>query len=465
MFDLFERLPLRLIPLSPIHVGTGEVLNWTEAVVDAEHRQILRFRPEDLAAGLPASERAKLDKLGEYALRDDFEVARFIGQAQQFLKSNIRQLRRISYSRSAITADLARDLDSRTGVSRSATANCGTVQALEISEAMLDPRSGRPMLAGSGIKGALKTAWLDYISPRQLPGFHEDPFSQIMLEDFISGPAASTAILIANNVKRRPRAVGSAAPPSLPVKVVAIVPGPHAVFSGALRVRIRQSTTGPTVIRPAELLKHCHDFHSALWRFHLPYMAHHAPSWWLQAIDSLLNEGPRSDLALVRVGKFCTAEAKRIRVRVSRSEHRDLGAGTTFWMAGDSEPRNRLPFGWALLLWGATPAPSIIERIATEHPWQTLLSRAVTTPAGDEQAVAEQPTDDAALHPELRNMQALFSQGSLHENYLKNELKRAQNYDSEKRSAVRDWVQQHYKQVVPQKFKHKPIEDLLARLK
>lgn len=478
-----DRRALRLAPLSPIHVGTGNDLDWMRALVTPKDRLLHRFDPRGLP--LKPEQLRSFEALGQAALHDAVaDPVGFIGRAQQQLKAVEREIRAGATSRSGVLCRLAERLESMTGTTRGAArAPRDVAQTLAVAEMVFDLRSGLPILPGSGLKGALRTAALAaletngrtdqegvaYEKSLGFPGFAEDPFSHVAVDDVRFGPTARSAVLVARNVKRRPR--DDRPTSSLPVNVVALLPGG---IPGALELRLVPRGGNTTGSQPVldDLLDQCHRFHRDLWSAQKADLDRHASEWWMQAMNHLVNQaGPDERCALVRIGKFGTAESKTtsaraIRVRAPKSESHKLPEGTTFWLAGDHDDRRGIPFGWALLEWGdgKSLAAELAEKFQSEKPWAD-----VTLPASFGTAVAA--TGSTLSIPlghsgeEIARMEALLVQNKLSEDFLKSVIRRAGDFpDSADRVAIRDWIAPRLAQLVRQSFRRAPIEAALKKL-
>lgn len=480
----FEFIPLRLTPLSPIHIGTGEDLSWLGTCLDIAKGQVIRYRSEDLVQSLPQQARTRLDNLGKRALEPSLSVVDFIIEVQQFLKNNIDVARHARSSVSAIAPRLLKRMDEMTGVRRrTTTAPSDTIAAIAIAEAMIDPRSGGACIAGSGVKGALRTAWLDRLAgtmtanldwkeyQRQLLGgtFDQDPFSQVMVEDFRPSNVENTAIVVARNTKRVSK---PGRRQELPVQVAAIVPGSAVDFRGALRSKPRSG--GPKSISPKELLRQCHVYHSSHWREQRDDLVHHVPEWWHHAMDRLVERTDLQDNScLIRIGKFATAESKttrdrKIKVGVSRSES-DRPHGTTFWLSGDHGDEQGLPFGWALLDLGnelQTDLPSMFHR---NLPWQAIAGISTGTVERHASNVnvegpsAESDTPSGKL---VGQFETLLKRNQLSFDLLRADLKRAQTWSASDKAILFSWISSRYRDFpFIKRHQYRLIDELLAKLK
>lgn len=470
MAEWLDRRALRLTPLSPIHIGAGDSFDWTRSVLDTSASQVVVFDSGALQFG--ESQRRKLEALGEKALLNRLDPADFIKRAQQFFKSEIGAVRQARESSHAIMPGVLRRLDELTGMS--ARADKKAVQAMAIEKAMADPRSGRPVVPGSGVKGALRTAWIDnagsaLVDDRAEPKGKFDPFSQIAVEDFSADAPIRSGIVLARNVKRdRPAKAPNAS--GLPIRVEAILPSATVSFVGALRGR----RTNPDAhwIGLETLLEYARRFHVGHWKEQLQQMRDLADGWWMDAMDRLIPTLP-GEAVLLRLGKLCSAESKtverrEIQVRAPRKEKRRHG--TTFWLAGDEGEARGLPFGWALLEPAENHgrAADLLEGFRRHAPWRDLR---LDAPAARPPVVEPSGPNVTQAAPEpwrqtILDLQTKLERGQLSEDYLKSAVNQALRFDeAAHRAAVREWIAGHYKQVIRQAYRHRNFETFLAKLK
>jgi hypothetical protein len=258
-----------------------------------------------------------------------------------------------------------------------------------IQRLIRDAASHNPVLYGSSLKGMLRTAWLDSLAKdnnrqdddirqsyqKKLLDYgsvDQDPFRQIKVADAYSKNPLANVVLEAANYGRRSDEA------KLPVYLEAMVPLPDMALQGELR-RHTSDTLDP--ISLPELLKQAHHFHMEHWQLlGLDKHPSCAP-WWSTAMRELLPQLALERRAiLLRVGKLATAESKttrhrNIKVKIG-AEFKNLAHGTTFWLAGDRDDQQRLPFGWLLLEFGEPDAAvqaaknALLDACKQYAPWR-----------------------------------------------------------------------------------------------
>ena len=216
--DFLSCCRLDLTPLSPVHIGSGEDMDPTGYVLDGD--ALYEFSPSTLAAVLDEADRSRL--LG---LVDGAQGERALTAVRQFLFER-RDGLVAQASRAVRAAPGVRDLyEQRIGTV--AQAETRAINKLEIERTFSHPDTRAPILPGSSLKGAIRTALLDRENDgrdledreksRELQqrlfayrGFETDPMRLVHVEDAMGsgGPAtndlaADTAIAFAVNRKKR----------------------------------------------------------------------------------------------------------------------------------------------------------------------------------------------------------------------------------------------------------------------
>lgn len=374
MTHFVEQHSFSLTPLSPIHVGAGEDLDWTTSYIDGS--ALVLFDSIRVAIRLEEKTLAAIDKaLG------NADPSRIICDLQRVYRENRAALSQGARRFVSVLPDLAEHMQNALGQVSQREDRRSIVNELAVARTMVEPLLQRPYIPGSTLKGAIRTAWLDALpavrgrkdgsldESAMLGGsFDKDPFRLVGVADLSSDAGARTVIVEARNVRRQVSTSGRDEGKGLPVRVEAIAP----FLAGALRGGVvLRKLNGKTLERDVqlatpeldEILTRINRFHIGLFRAQreqLRGLRHHVDQDWLSSMETLvgrIDKGEGRKVGLVRIGKFCTAEAKtvserQISVRVGRSQTDKRRNGTTFWLAGDRMASGRLPFGWALIEFG-----------------------------------------------------------------------------------------------------------------
>ncbi|MFN3370889.1 MAG: RAMP superfamily CRISPR-associated protein [Sphingomonadaceae bacterium] len=369
------RHPVVLTPLSPIHIGSGEDLDWTRAVPDPSRPELMLFDP--LAVRLPANEAEKLAKLST------LDGAEAIIRLQQLLSANVAHLGRAESGRIGLTDQEHKRLKASFGRNtQAAQRGAGQVaNQIAIARHALDP-AGRPYVPGSSLKGALRTAEVarrdavenrgSHHAPREdksdpsdrlLGKFAASPFARLFVSDLLPSGDWRGLIAEVRNERRLPKE--HMGPKGVPVRVELIRPFLPGALAGDIREHLARGApdAGRQFLPLTDLLKTTHGFHAQLFAFfegELQKANRNLLPGWLQGVRGLLaaeevataiGEGRA---ALVRLGKFGSAESKTVAWRAVRIPQAANKGGQewvlhpyTLWLADLGA--HRLPLGWALL--------------------------------------------------------------------------------------------------------------------
>jgi CRISPR-associated protein Csm5 len=382
MTRFLDSQPLCLTPLSPIHIGTGEDIDWTNAVFEGD--RLVPFDP--LAVNLPQHVLSELDRAAS-----ERNATKAILQLQQIFRKYSTIFAAAANGASTILPPgIANELRSKIGnnVQREDPRN-PVVSQLRIERTMINNTSGRPLIPGSSLKGMLRTAEIarrdgDGNPPPKLPrpnvdssaleelvGRFRGPFSKLSLSDLIAAEEQCSVVVTARGVRRKPRD-REQGNKGIPLKVEAIVPFVAGGFSGDLRVvKSRGSDDGVPSLDFSQLLKTAHNFHINLFSFFRSQIeldpARSYLKGWLDGIEKLVRQVADENIALVRVGKYGSAESKTVanrNVRIPQAKERakqNVLNPYTIWLADPGVERHRLPFGWALLELAEKPGTAVKE--------------------------------------------------------------------------------------------------------
>lgn len=153
--SLDQHWQLSITPLAPVHLGSGQDYEPTGYVIDEE----TLYEFDGLAAlkALPEQERTKLS-----GILDGKPTQDMLRRVQSFFHSNRDRLIAVSRRCVQVNATVEAFYRERIGQVAQHEARGQAVQnRLEIERTAFNPYSGAPILPGSGLKGAIRTALLD----------------------------------------------------------------------------------------------------------------------------------------------------------------------------------------------------------------------------------------------------------------------------------------------------------------
>ena len=388
---------LAITPLSPVHLGSGQDYEPTGYVIDDG----ALFEFDGLAAlgVLPGAERAKLGNIlngrpTQAMLRQ--VQAFFYGNRDRLIAAS-RRVVRVSPSMEAFYGD-------RIGpVAQRETGGREVQNRLEIERTAYNPVNGAPILPGSGIKGAIRTALLDVANdgrslPPELKGdrsanlklqqllfryrpgkFELDPMRLVRLADAapVAPHALATQVHFAVNRKKQPvtvngRLVDSQAEQKGLYQLLECLPS---FQERAFRSQLSIQDTGAVESRhwpDATLRFDLEVIATACNRFYRPILEQETrllrergflDEGWDESLQRLL-QGPAGDALesnrafLLRVGRHSGAESvtlngvRDIKIIKGRGERPEwLPAAKTLWLAAEDpgQQQGLLPFGWLLI--------------------------------------------------------------------------------------------------------------------
>ena len=420
--DFLSCCRLDVTPLSPIHIGSGEDMDPTSYVLDGD--ALYEFSPSALATVLDEADRNRLLRLvdgaqGERALTT---VRKFIFERRDGLVARASRVVRA-------VAGVRELYESRLGAVAQAETKANN--KLEIERTFSHPDTRAPILPGSSLKGAIRTALLDRendgrdlerkeksLEPRQLSlelqkrlfdygGFEADPMRLVHVEDAMGSGGfamddltAETAIAFAVNRKKRKitnkdgREVRSQAEQKGLYQTLEVVPALRwRAFRGGLRLHRTDLHNGR--MPRADLRWTAADIAGACNRFYRQHFARETEALrergllderWYDTVQRLMEEGLHERLDsnrafLLRVGRHSGAESvtldgvRNIRIKTPRDqEDRFEEEATTWWLASEriDASSGLLPFGWVLVEMTEgdgepAPSPGIAEVLDSFH--------------------------------------------------------------------------------------------------
>lgn len=161
--NTMESVTLHITPLSPVHVGIGEDYEPTNYVMEEE----ALFAFDSDVANRVLTERQRKDLL-EMVSKPTRRAEDMIKQVQDFFYNNRKPLAAASSHFLPVSAGVFDLYQKRVG--QSANRESGgksVVNKLEIQRTFFNPYSQQPIIPGSSIKGAIRTALLDEVNDGQ----------------------------------------------------------------------------------------------------------------------------------------------------------------------------------------------------------------------------------------------------------------------------------------------------------
>lgn len=430
----FSAYRLLFTPLSPIHIGTGDSYEPTNYVIEGD--TLHEFDTGSVVEALSATDRQTLNAIVTRSPDDTM-----IKAVQKFFHDRRATLMSRAVHRIPVQAGVVRLYGDRVGqTAQQESAGRRVINQLEINRTAYNPVTRLPVLMGSSVKGAIRTALLDQVnagrSTTEREGLHPfqgkadlfryydrrpvcelDPMRLVQIGDagWQGEPGLPAAeIVFAVNRKKAPIVdrqgnQRSTRADSGPDQILECVPGlRYRAFAGQLNVQLLDGVNKPGEVPPADLRFDMNRIAHACNAFYRPILQNEigllSQRRFLDADrGKALNEILESSLLdgggafLLRVGRHCGAESvtvngvRKIKIIQGRERgSRDGTAATTVWLAARERDQHSglLPFGWVLVEYvtlGKKPedhAPvlkSLCEgRLQFAHKWAQSLKTKLT---------------------------------------------------------------------------------------
>ena len=160
MTHFLDHYTLRYTPLSPVHIGTDESYEPTNYIID--DNTLYEYEIEGALNSLTTKDRAKLDEIVRKP------NAQMIKSVQKFFYDKREALKPWAINAIPVLEGVANFYNSRVGKVANHEGGGGEViHNLEINRCAYNPINRQPVLFGSSIKGAIRTALLNHLNKNQ----------------------------------------------------------------------------------------------------------------------------------------------------------------------------------------------------------------------------------------------------------------------------------------------------------
>jgi CRISPR-associated protein Csm5 len=392
MNRFLDVVPLALTPLTPIHIGCGEDFEPTNYVIDGG--SLYHFAPTRLAL---TEQEGKLLIQSANGRGDDA-----IRSVQRFFHERRSRCREASRLEMSVAGGVAEQYASRIGqVAQRERIGRAVTNQLQIERTAHHPHTGLPYLPGSGLKGAIRTAWLNHLDqgppivrdPRERPTerstdveadllggqFASDPFRLVDVAD-ASGLEVRSHICFAVDRRKESRTDRDGRPidKDLSVCCEVIRGGQFRAFRSEIRFDLLPASVKPEnekrIANFEALARACNKFYRERLSSELPVLKRLSGETWVAQFSGMIESlGPAFEegrAMLLRVGRHSGAESvtldryRWIAIRGRRGQSRWAREPTTIWLAAESQNASAgmLPFGWLLVERSDTAAPEQFVR-------------------------------------------------------------------------------------------------------
>jgi len=400
--NFLEAYELAISTLSPVHIGCGEDYEPTNYVID--DKTLYAFDPATLMARLDQPQRDELAR----ALDDRNPVL----AAQRFFFRHKDSVKKIALHSAPVAPAAVDFYASRIGqVANREQNGRQVINKLEIARHAFDPVSGLPILPGSSLKGAMRTAILEKLrAGRRYPlsdqdagkhgiasrkaremecdilegSFQTDPLRLLKVSDCVFRPGSYKAknaqgeeirrerqprtILFQANRKKRPNQFDANG--NIETLLECVPGGQPKAFAGQLAIELKANRSAHTPRRQIDLpflVSACNDFYLARFEQELAMLEQNqyvSAAWAANARKRLAPDGlwgkliERGEGFLLRIGRHSGAESVTIdaprKIKIMKGRDNPVAWGseaTTVWLAA-REPGARTgmqPFGWVFV--------------------------------------------------------------------------------------------------------------------
>ncbi|HOV89753.1 MAG TPA: type III-A CRISPR-associated RAMP protein Csm5 [Syntrophorhabdaceae bacterium] len=374
-------LKIRLRVLSPIHIGCDDAYEPTSFVIDENQKKLIHFDPADFIKKLTPEQRSKFIQIcSEEALLPIFK----------FVKQAFNQ--GIPGRRVDIAAGLLEHY--RDMLKKSSYNQKEIINQFTINRTAYNPQTNKPYIPGTSIKGAIRTAYLNYLAANNtkknamqnlknieiellMGKFDTDPLRMVKVSDLQPVEQVQTKIVYGVNKKKeisdskedtiresaqilaygvnKKKEISDRATraSSGPLQIFEVIES-GVVFEGVINIDKPEKTSGiKTPIDQATLFKAIHQHYSKL--YEQENVSIKKCGFKQLSLDSYL-EGFGKTYYLIRLGRHSGAEAvtiegyRKIHIRQAK---KILDHSTTLWLASEfprpKENNGLTPFGWAML--------------------------------------------------------------------------------------------------------------------
>lgn len=384
----YSNATLHITPISPVHIGTSQDFEPTNYVMD--EGILFHYETDALIAVLSEDDKGKLAAI----VTGKTEAARLIPLIRGFFYDQRDKL--IAFATHALPVSSGVHELYAQRVKSLANKESGgqdVINKLAIERTFYNPFDQKPIIPGSSIKGAIRTAILDHLNngkPTNLRNkelqeqllkgkFQTDPLRLISLADTICNPENqfSTEVLFAVDRKKKKtikdgNVVRSMAEDNgLYQLLETISPFQHRAFKSSLTIQQLQgiNVAGKTPDKAlswsiTELAGICNRFYRKRFEEEIKILKERSylnQEWQTLADDCLAGEIAErlntNSAFLLRVGRHSGAESvtldgvRSIKILEGKGNSSKKPNSTTLWLAAENEKDSAdlLPFGWLLV--------------------------------------------------------------------------------------------------------------------
>ncbi|MFA5646362.1 MAG: type III-A CRISPR-associated RAMP protein Csm5 [Candidatus Ratteibacteria bacterium] len=326
--------------LSPLHIGCGEEYTPVEFIIDDRENVMKRFQPLDFCATLSPAKKKEFTDLCMYA-KNPIEIYKFV-------KTHYNNS--LSVQEIAISKEIARKYQEM--LSRASSS--GDINRFSIARTLFHSHSMLPYIPGSALKGAIRTAYLSWLSDKypninskelekellarsvEKKSLEKDPFQYLKISDLSPSFGTQNTQKIVYAVNRKKKSSKKGRGPAQMLETIQ----QGSIFTGTLSIQEENTFTWKNIKEAIKI------HYSSIWEDDNEVLK--------KTGISEISDRQGTGITL-RMGRHSGAEAvtmrqyRKIKIR-TRTNYQILKNATTIWLASEeSKPlslEKTLPFGW-----------------------------------------------------------------------------------------------------------------------
>ena len=330
---------IKLTPISPIHIGTGEAYEPMNYVIDkgADDKYYMYVFDEfEFVKGLDDKSKEEFNKISS----DATDVG--ILKLQKFIKEKSSLAKKISYYKVQALKNITEDYNEKIGkVVQREGGGKKVINQLVIEKTLISPNLKKAIIPGSSLKGAIATAFGEMLFKKSRSYDTKEHFSDFLVSDS-EVVESHTFASVAINIKRNREPRGQNGSQGIPVRYEAI----NSKSEFKTTFTIKNNKFGID-----ELIKACNSHYMPIFASQFSYETDEFTREGLS--DKFIEKYEHLKLTdnqfLLRVGKHSGARAvtvdgaRKIKIMKGKGQKPSFGdEETTIWLI------NKQPFGWLL---------------------------------------------------------------------------------------------------------------------
>lgn len=330
---------IKLKPISPIHIGTGEAYEPMNYVIDkgADDRYYMYVFDEfEFVKGLDEKSKNEFVKIMDHSSNTS------LLKLQSFVKNRMALAKNLHYRKILVSKDFVKEYREKAGkivqIEKDAQE---IINKLVVEKTFISPNLNKAIIPGSSLKGAIATAFGEMLLKKSKSYDTKEYFSDFLVADS-EVIESHTFASVATNIKRNREPRGQNGSQGIPVRYEAI----NSKSEFKTTFTIKNNKFGID-----ELIKACNSHYMPIFISQFDYKTDEFTREALsdKFIEKYENLKLTDNQFLLRVGKHSSARAvtvdgvRKIKIMQGRGQKPKISdEETTAWLI------SKQPFGWLL---------------------------------------------------------------------------------------------------------------------